>query len=158
MKLSEIKTHLNALATLSFQLPDGTFVPQNFHVTEVGLITKDFIDCGGTIRKETVVNFQLWEDSNDEDHRLKPEKLLKIIELSEKVLGIGDYEIEVEYQDRTIGKYDLGFDGGRFLLLNKQTACLASDQCGVPAEKKKVVLSEIASGTANSCTPGGGCC
>ena len=158
MKLSEIKNHLNGLATLSFQLRDGAFVPENFHVTEVGLITKDFIDFGGAIRKETVVNDQLWEDSNDEDHRLKPEKLLKIIELSEKVLGIGDYEIEVEFQDRTIGKYDLGFDGGRFLLLNKQTACLASDQCGVPAEKKKVALSEIASGTANSCTPGGGCC
>ncbi|MGQ2983062.1 DUF6428 family protein [Flavobacterium sp.] len=158
MKLSEIKNHLNGLATLSFQLPDGAFVPENFHVTEVGLITKDFIDCGGTIRKETVVNFQLWEDSNDEDHRLKPEKLLKIIDLSEKVLGIGDYEIEVEYQDRTIGKYDLDFDGKGFLLLNKQTACLASDQCGIPSEKKKVALSEIAIGNPNSCTPGGGCC
>lgn len=158
MKLSEFKTYLNALETLSFQLPDGSYVPENFHVTEVGLITKDFIDCGGTIRKETVVNFQLWEDSNDEDHRLKPVKLLKIIDLSEKVLSIGDYDIEVEYQDRTIGKYDLGFDGRGFLLLNKQTACLASDQCGVPSEKKKIALSEIASGTANSCTPGGGCC
>src|SRR5690606_5939648 len=141
MKLSEIKTYLDSMETLSFQLPDGSFVPENFHVTEVGLITKDFIDCGGTIRKETVVNFQLWEDSADEDHRLKPEKLSKIIALSEKALGIGDYEIEVEYQDKTIGKYDLGFNGTSFLLLNKQTACLASDQCGVPA-KTKVSLAE----------------
>lgn len=158
MKLSDIKMHLSSVKTLSFQLPDGSYVPVNFHVTEVGLITKDFIDCGGTIRKETVVNFQLWEDSSDEDHRLKPEKLLKIIDLSEQVLGIGDYEIEVEYQDRTIGKYDLGFDGKGFLLLNKKTACLASDQCGVPSEKKKVALSEIAPGNTNSCTPGGSCC
>ncbi|WP_159800721.1 DUF6428 family protein [Flavobacterium sp. MK4S-17] len=158
MKLSEIKTYLSSVETLSFQLPDGSYVPENFHVTEVGLITKDFIDCGGTIRKETVVNFQLWEDSSDEDHRLKPEKLLKIIDLSEKVLGIGDYEIEVEYQDRTIGKFGLSFDSKGFLLLNKQTTCLASDQCGVPIEKKKVALSEIAAETANSCTPGGSCC
>ncbi|MNK23674.1 hypothetical protein D3C87_419720 [compost metagenome] len=158
MKLSEIKNYLGEVERLSFLLPDGSYVPENFHVTEVGLITKDFIDCGGTIRKETVVNFQLWEDSNDEDHRLKPEKLLKIIALSEKLLGIGDFELEVEYQDRTIGKYDLGFDGKGFLLLNKQTACLASDQCGLPTGKKKVILSEITSETTNSCTPGGGCC
>lgn len=158
MKLSEIKNHLSNLEALSFMLPDGSFVPENFHVTEVGLITKDFIDCGGTIRKETVINFQLWEDAEDEDHRLKPGKLLKIIGLSEKVLGIGDFEIEVEYQDSTIGKYQLGFNGHSFLLLNKQTACLASDQCGVPDTKKKVSLSEISSNTANSCTPGGGCC
>lgn len=158
MKLSEIKNHLSNLEALSFMLPDGSFVPENFHVTEVGLITKDFIDCGGTIRKETVVNFQLWEDAKDEDHRLKPGKLLKIIGLSEKVLGIGNFEIEVEYQDSTIGKYELGFNGHSFQLLNKQTACLASDQCGVPDTKKKVSLSEISSNTANSCTPGGGCC
>lgn len=158
MKLSEIKNYLGEVERLSFLLPDGSYVPENFHVTEVGLITKDFIDCGGTIRKETVVNFQLWEDSNDEDHRLKPEKLLKIIALSEKLLGIGDFELEVEYQDRTIGKYDLGFDGKGLLLLNKQTACLASDQCGLPTGKKKVILSEITSETTNSCTPGGGCC
>lgn len=158
MKLSEIKNYLNTVEKLSFQLPEGSYVPENFHVTEVGLITKDFIDCGGTIRKETVVNFQLWEDSNDEDHRLKPEKLKKIIDLSEKVLNIGDFEIEVEYQDKTIGKYDLGFDGTNFLLLNKQTACLASDQCGVPKEKKKINLTDISKNSTNSCTPGDGCC
>ena len=157
MKLSEIKNHLANMESLTFMLPNGTFVPQNFHVTEVGLITKNFIDCGGTVRKETVVNFQLWEDSNDEDHRLKPNKLLKIIALSEKVLGIEDFEIEVEYQESTIGKYELGFNGKNFLLLNKHTACLASDQCGVPAEKQKVSLSGITV-ESNGCTPGGGCC
>lgn len=156
MKLSQIKNLLAAVETVNFQLPDGTFVPEHFHVTEVGLITKNFIDCGGTVRQETVVNFQLW-DANDFEHRLKPQKLLKIIELSEKILGIGDFEIEVEYQDTTIGKYDLGFNGEHFELLNKQTACLASDQCGIPQDKQKVKLSDLAS-PANSCTPGGGCC
>ena len=145
------------MEALTFMRPNGTFVPQNFHVTEVGLITKNFIDCGGTVRKETVVNFQLWEDSNDEDHRLKPGKLLKIIALSEKVLGIEDVEIEVEYQENTIGKYELGFNGENFLLLNKQTACLASDRCGVPHIKEKVSLSGIKA-ASNGCTPGAGCC
>ena len=139
MKLSEIKSILPNLETVAFQLPNGTFVPEHFHVTEVGLITKNFIDCGGTVRKETVVNFQLW-NANDFNHRLKPKKLLNIIELSEKVLGITDFEIEVEYQDTTIGKYNLSFNGKNFELVNKQTACLAIDQCGIPAEKQKVRL------------------
>ncbi len=161
MKLSEIKNILKTVETINFQLPNGSFVPEYFHVTEVGLITKNFIDCGGTVRKETVVNFQLW-DANDYEHRLKPQKLVHIIELSEKVLvpiaiGIEDFEIEVEYQDTTIGKYDLDFNGKDFLLLNKQTACLAMDQCGIPSEKQKVNLSDI-SNQSNSCTPGGSCC
>ncbi|SHL68020.1 DUF6428 family protein [Flavobacterium saccharophilum] len=157
MKLSEIKKLLTTVETVNFQLPNGSFVPEHFHVTEVGLITKNFIDCGGTVRKETVVNFQLW-DANDFEHRLKPQKLIHIIELSEKVLGIEDHEIEVEYQDTTIGKYDLGFNGKDFELLNKKTACLAQEQCGVPSEKPKLKLTQLNADTANSCTPGGGCC
>jgi hypothetical protein len=137
MKLSEVKNQLITLESVTFQLPNGTLVPEHFHVTEVGLVTKNFIDCGGTVRNEKVVNFQLW-DANDFEHRLKPQKLLNIIELSEKVLGIEDFEIEVEYQAQTIGKYDLDFNGNDFILLNKQTACLAQDQCGIPVEKPKV--------------------
>jgi hypothetical protein len=157
MKLSEIKKLLTTVETVNFQLPNGSFVPEHFHVTEVGLITKNFIDCGGTVRKETVVNFQLW-DANDFEHRLKPQKLIHIIELSEKVLGIDDFEIEVEYQDTTIGKYDLDFNGKDFELINKNTACLAQEQCGVPSEKSKFKLSQLNADTTNSCTPGGGCC
>ena len=155
MKLSHIKWLLGKVETVSFQLPNGTFVPEHFHVTEVGLVTKHFIDCGGTVRNETVVNFQLW-DANDFEHRLKPQKLLNIIQLSEKVIGIGDFEIEVEYQNTTIGKYDLEFNGENFELVNKQTACLALDQCCSPSEKLKVKLSDI--NNEACCTPGGSCC
>jgi hypothetical protein len=157
MKLSKIKQILNTVEAVNFQLPNGSYVPEYFHVTEVGLITKNFIDCGGTVRKETVVNFQLW-NANDFEHRLKPQKLIHIIELSEKVLGIEDFEIEVEYQDHTIGKYDLDFNGKDFQLLNKQTACLAQENCGVPKEKSKLNLTQLTTDNTNSCTPGGNCC
>ena len=99
MKLSEIKTVLATLDNVTFQLPNGTFVPEHFHVTEVGLITKNFIDCGGKVRKETIINFQLW-NANDLDHRLKPKKLMNIISLSERTLDILDNEIEVELYSR----------------------------------------------------------
>lgn len=155
MKLSKLKGLLPALDNVTFQLPDGSFVPEHFHVTEVGIINKHFIDCGGTIRNEQAVNFQLW-DANDYDHRLKPSRLLNIISLSEEKLGMEDAEIEVEYQRETIGKYDLDFNGVHFLLKNKQTACLASDACGIPAEKKKLNLTELK--TNACCTPDSGCC
>ncbi len=156
MKLSEFKGHLKELKQIAFQLPDGSLVPGHFHVTEVGKVTKHFIDCGGTVRNEEVVNFQLW-DANDYDHRLHPEKLVHIIELSEKVLELTDSEIEVEYQGQTISKFGLGFNGTNFLLTTKQTDCLAKDNCGVPQEKKKVSLSQLTEETT-SCAPGSGCC
>ena len=155
MKLSEIKKHLNQLSSIAFKLPDGNLVPSHFHVTEVGKITKHFIDCGGTVRKETVVNFQLW-NANDYNHRLHPEKLLSIINLSEKVLGIEDLDIEVEYQGTTIEKYGLEFDGTNFALTNKQTDCLAKDQCGIPTEKTKIKLADLNSEPC--CAPDGNCC
>ena len=154
MKLSELKSILNKIETIGFILPDSTKVPGHFHVTEVGKISKHFIDCGGVLRKENTINLQLWE-ANDYDHRLHPEKLLQIIELSEKTLQLKDLDIEVEYQSNTIGRYGLDFNGYEFLLTNKTTNCLAPDKCGVP--KEKIKLSELVNQTSK-CTPGSGCC
>ncbi len=156
MKLAEFKEILKGKLTIGFQLPNGELVPSHFHVTEVGQVTKKFIDCGGTIRDEKVVNFQLWE-ANDYDHRLHPEKLVNIIELSERLLGLENSEIEVEYQGNTIGKYGLDYQGEHFLLTSTTTDCLAKDKCGIPVEKQKVQLSSVGKSDA-CCTPGGGCC
>ena len=155
MKLSEIKKILKNLDRIGFQLPNGTFVSSHFHVTEVGKVSKDFIDCGGKVRNETVINFQLWEQ-NDYDHRLHPEKLINIIALSEKMFMFEDLEIEVEYQgEETIGTYHLDFDGVNFLLTSKVTACLAIDACGISVEKTKVDIPEVQS---SGCDPSSGCC
>lgn len=150
MKLSDVKKALSELSVVNFKLPDGTYVTQHFHVTEVGLVTKHFIDCGGTERKETLVNFQLWE-AGDYDHRLAPQKFLSILGISKKVLsGADDLDIEVEYQQSTIGKFGLMFDGTDFVLTNKQTDCLAKDACGIPAKEDQVKDS--------CCSPKSGCC
>ena len=103
------------------------------------------------------MNFQLWE-ANDFDHRLAPQKLKDIIALSESKLGLEDAEIEVEYQSDTIGKYGLDFDGTHFMLTSQFTACLASDKCGIPADKLKVSLDELQNTGKNACAPGGKCC
>ena len=155
MRLSEIKTILSTVETVNFELENGTQVPEHFHVTEVGMVTKHFIDCGGKERIEKTANFQLW-DANDFEHRLKPQKLLDIISLSELLLGMGDLEIEVEYQTNTIGKYDLAFKGQNFELVNKQTNCLAQDKCEIPSNKQKERLSD--KNDEPCCSPDGNCC
>lgn len=156
MNLSELKNILPSIEELQFQLPDGTFVPAHFHITEVGVITRDFIDCGGTVRHEKAINFQLWE-ANDYDHRLESEKLMKIINVAEKTLGLPDTRIEVEYQSHSISKYNLAFNGTHFTLESTQTDCLAKDNCGVPMSKPKIRMSELIA-QQNSCEPGSGCC
>ena len=151
--LSSVKQNLGAIDTLWFQLSNGSFVPAHFHITEVGNVTRNYIDCGGVQRQENKLNLQLWVDS-DTNHRLKPNNLLNILQLAEKQLGCSDIEVEVEYQQNTIGRYTLAFDGAVFQLINTQTACLAPDQCGIPQEKPHVRV------TANglSCNPNSGCC
>ena len=130
MKLSTFKQHLNNLNAVNFIQPNGIYVPRHFHLTEAGLITKYFIDCGGTVR------------------------LLRIIELTQKLFGNEDLEIEVEYQSDTIGKYGLDFQDENFLLTAKQTDCLAKDNCGIP---KELQFTELET-SQGCCTPGGGCC
>jgi hypothetical protein len=157
MTLSEIKEYLKQLEELQFLLPNGDSVPAHFHVTEIGKINKQFIDCGGTVREEHKINFQLWEDGNF-DHRLGAKKLLSIIDLSERVLELSDSEIEVEYQGDTISKYGLEFGGKGFHLTRLQTDCLAKDNCGIPSEKPKIRLSSTGFSDKSACSPQSGCC
>ena len=156
MKLSKLKQHLNTVNSVNFVQPGGIPVPNHFHITEAGLVSKHFVDCGGTVRTEKAINFQLWT-AQDYDHRLEPVKLLKIIAIAEKLFGNEDLEIEVEYQTDTIGKYGLDFQGGNFLLTAKQTDCLAKDNCGVPVEKQKLQLADLAN-PSSCCSPVGKCC
>ena len=153
MQLSAFKHSLAQVETLEFQLPDGAFVPAHFHLTEAGYVTRNYIDCGGTQRQEAKINFQLFVAS-DIDHRLQPQKMLDILDVVAQRINIPDVEVEIEYQQNTIGRYRLAFDGSVFQLINTQTACLASDQCGIPQEKPRVRVK--ASGV--SCDPKSGCC
>lgn len=157
MKLSAFKASLTSLSSLHFSLPDGTEIPAHFHITEAGLSSKHFIDCGGTIRTEKNITFQIWV-AEDTEHRLEPSKLLKIIQKSEILFGFEDLPIEFEYQQDTIGRFGLGFQDGQFLLTNKKTDCLAKDNCGIPAEKQKVNLADLNKSEAACCVPGGNCC
>lgn len=158
MKLSQLKQNLNTVSELNFVLPNGTFIPPHFHITEAGLTTKHFIDCGGTVRSKQNISFQVWV-ANDLDHRLQPQKLLKIIGISENLFEGKDNDIEVEYQMDSISRFGLEFDGQNFILTKKETNCLAQDHCGIPPEKIKIRLSDLQpANEAACCSPGSGCC
>ena len=155
MKISEFKDHLNTLDKLVFELPDKQLVPQHFHVTEIGVVSKQFIDCGGTTRLDKTASFQVWV-AGDTEHRLHPEKLLQIIDKSRNILGSEDLRVEVEYQVNTINKFGLDFKNGKFMLTPTFTDCLASDHCGIPEVKYKLEMSDLGKSAA-CCTPGT-CC
>ena len=80
MNISEFKNSLSQINEVVIILPNGKLVPPHFHVTELGIISKDYIDCGGTVRKEKVANFQLW-NADDTEHRIQPKKIIDIIEI-----------------------------------------------------------------------------
>jgi hypothetical protein len=130
-------------------------VPSHFHITEAALITKNFVDCGGTSRSEKFISFQLWT-ADDLNHRLSPKKFNEIISVYENLFGADNLDVEVEYQSQTIGRYGLEFSNGNFFLTNKFTDCLAKDGCGIPSQKEKIKLSELQNNSC--CTPGSKCC
>jgi hypothetical protein len=124
-------------AALHVMLPAGEFLPAHFHVTEVGRVQKDFIDCGGTVRSTAMCVLQLWV-ADDTDHRLAGGKLAKIVQLAASVLKATDLPIEVEYEDGVVSQYPLTAaevtpSGVLLRLGSKHTACLAPDRCGVTA-------------------------
>lgn len=156
MKISALKDYLKGRKELTIKLPDGQLVPNHFHVTEVGETNNHFIDCGGTVRHEKVATFQLWS-ADDFDHRLEGEKLNQIIAIAESELGLGNLDIEVEYQGQnTIEKYGLEIEDGSLRLTGQLTDCLARDKCGIPA-KMEFSIDTMAT-KSGACQPGSGCC
>lgn len=122
-------------AALHLLLPDGDLVPAHFHVTEVGRVQKDFIDCGGTTRSVTSCVLQVWV-AKDTDHRLSAAKLAGILSMAAPLLKSDALPVEVEYESGVVSQYPLGGaevtpSGLLFHLGTKHTDCLAPDRCGV---------------------------
>lgn len=125
----------NPAAAIHLMLPDGDFVPDHFHVTEVGRVQKDFIDCGGTVRSSAACVLQVWV-ADDTDHRLDTTKLAGIVRLAAPLLKAADLPVEVEYEDGRVSQFPVSAaevtPAGVLLHLGtKHTACLAPDRCGV---------------------------
>ena len=148
MKLSQLIEQLGQVEQLEFQLFQGAKIPSHVHITELGNAVRNYVDCGGKVRTEHHIRFQLWV-AEDTDHRLSPQKFLDIIEKTSQLIELYDAELEVEYQQGSIGKFGLDFDGKAFVLTQMHTDCLAKETCGV---------AEPEAEHNTGCTPGSGCC
>lgn len=154
MKLNQLNALLDANRNKRFllQLPDQKSVPVSFHITEVGHVSKKFIDCGGALHTTQTCQLQVWV-GEDTEHRLNAGKLADILKLSRAVVPNGELDIEIEYEDTVISQYpiaDFGVTADAIVLqlTTKHTDCLAKEKCGIP--------TPAASGP--SCCGPSGCC
>lgn len=118
---------------------DGEPIEAHFHVTEIGRVQRDFVDCGGTVRRLVSCLLQTWV-GDDLDHRITAGKLLKALEHAEPVLRGEDLPLELEYEACNVVQLTVASilqESDRFVihLAQKHTDCLAKDVC-LPATKQ----------------------
>ena len=137
MNLKELQDTLRQHPELAFQLelPGGQLIPAHFHVTEVGHVTKDFVDCGGVRRATSACVLQTLVAS-DVDHRLGTTKFARILSMADQVVPDMNVPVEVEYDTGTISNFVVQEskttnDAFTLVLAAKHTACLAPDKCGL---------------------------
>ena len=135
MQLHELKSVLqdHPHQHVLFVLPTGENIPAAFHVTEVGQVSKVFVDCGGRVHSDLKCVLQTWIGP-DTAHRLPAETLGKILDLGRSVVATDAIEVEVEYEDATISQYPIAGWTSRedalvFDLESKHTDCLARERC-----------------------------
>ena len=138
----------NEKSQIRLKLPGRRYVESHFHVTEIGRLSKDFIDCGGTRRKRESCLIQLFV-ADDYDHRVDASKLLHIFSLSGDLKLDDCLAVDVEYGSShavIFNAISCSTNDG-FLdieLAYQKTDCLAPDKCGINSVK--------------SCCEGRGCC
>ena len=164
MNVHEFLAHLrsNPEKAIIFRLPDGAFVPVHYHITEVGHVTRRFIDCGGTRRVQETCLLQTWVH-DDVEHRLLAGKLAVIFERAGDILPHHEFPIEVEHESNVVAQYplegvEISAGARQFQLGIKHTDCLARGIClpdtCLPQQPVPIPLSAPSS----CCAPNSGCC
>jgi len=168
MNIHDFLGHLGAHpdAPLALELPDGTRVPAHYHITEVGHVSKRFIDCGGTRRTQETCLLQTWVH-DDFQHRLLAGKLADIFQRASDILPNRDLPVEIEHESEVVAQFPLEsaslVDGTLVLHLgSKHTDCLARGIClpneCAPEPPAKLQIKSISTPAVSCCTPASGCC
>lgn len=133
--VSALKAALAAAPELPLTViwTDGEPIEAHFHVTEIGRVQRDFVDCGGTLRRTVTCLLQTWV-ADDTDHRLTAGKLLKALAQAAPVLRDEDLPVELEYEACNVVQLVVAEvrREGEVLILqlgSKHTDCLAKDVC-----------------------------
>ncbi len=138
-----------------FRLPDGTAVPAHFHITEVGHLTRTFLDCGGKRHTTGGCLLQVWV-ADDTDHRLKASKLLAIFDRADGLLPSTGLPVEIECEAPVLTQLPLTrcevLDGELLFHTElKHTDCLAKDICLPDFSLPAIPGQQV-------CNPATGCC
>jgi hypothetical protein len=131
-----------------FVLPNGDCIPAHAHVTEVGHVVRNFIDCGGLTGKEEKIVLQT-HVGGDTDHRLRSDRFARILQLGNRVIPNADLDVDVEYDCCVVAQYPIGEaapDGDHLNLILRRSRT----QCR--ARERRV------SETASCCTTSAACC
>ena len=150
----------NAELALAILLPDGSQIPAHFHITEVGHVTRRFIDCGGTRRVQESCLLQTWVH-DDIEHRLHAGKLAEIFAHAGDILPHHELPVEVEHELGAVSQFTVegaATRGGKLVieLGTKHTDCLARGICLPDTCAPKPV--QPAPAQSSCCDPKSGCC
>lgn len=133
--LSQLKAALAAAPSLPLTVlwTDGEPIEPHFHVTEIGRVQRDFVDCGGTVRQVVTCLLQTWV-GEDVDHRITASKLLKAFEHAAPILRGEDLPVELEYETCNVVQLVVASviqESDRFVIQlgSKHTDCLAKELC-----------------------------
>jgi hypothetical protein len=156
--------HGHSTCPLGLELPSGVLVPAHFHITEVGHVTKRFIDCGGTRRTQETCLLQTWVH-DDTEHRLLAGKLADIFDRAGDLLPSHQLPVEIEHEGESVSQFTVEgaavFNGSLVLQLGaKHTDCLARGIClpGSCAPSPQPELSVPVKSSPSCCSPASGCC
>ncbi|HJT81265.1 MAG TPA: DUF6428 family protein [Chthoniobacterales bacterium] len=131
-----------------FILPNGDSIPPHAHVTEVGHVVRNFIDCGGKTGKEEKVLLQT-HVGDDTDHRLRADRFARILQLGAALLPHSDLDVDIEYDCCVVAQYPIaaGEPEGEhlnFTLARGKTQCRARD-------RRQTVTAETCCPTTSNC-------
>ena len=152
MKLRELQSILetNPETFARFVLPDGDCIPAHAHLTEVGHVVRNFIDCGGLSGKEEKIVLQT-HVGGDTAHRLRSDRFAKILQLGHRVVPNADLDVDIEYDCCVVAQYPIAEakpDGNylKLILRRGHTQCRARER----EEKAKTATG--------CCTESAACC
>ena len=134
MTLHDLQDALEANPKLfpRFVLPNGDYIPAHAHLTEVGHVVRNFIDCGGLTGKEEKAVLQT-HVGNDTNHRLRSERFAKILQLGNRVIPSAELDVAVEYDCCVVAQYPVAearADGEHLnlILRRDRTQCRARER------------------------------
>ncbi len=151
MKLGDLQTALKANSNRlpRFVLPDGDYIPAHAHITEVGHVIRNFIDCGGLTGKEEKIVLQT-HVGGDTDHRLRSDRFAKILRLGNRVVPSAELHVDVEYNCCVVAQYPIAEvqPRGEYLDLILQRG---RTQCRARERRESQTAAECCAAPAGCC-------